>query len=172
MSHTQLTSGSQELRDVVNELVDAVDTAEAENLGGTLTADADGRAKMADDFFNAATILLKIADGAFAADSATRALFADGIWNAAKLATNAVTGVKIASTALKYLAFTGRNLAGAITLTGAAVGDKVVGVANTSDGGSAASSFESTVTVADQIQQSAASDLSTKKYTVLLISAT
>jgi hypothetical protein len=172
MPHTQLTTGSQEMQDVVNEVVDALDTAEAENLGGTLTADAEGRAKIATDFFDAATVLLKIADGAFAADTATRALFADGIWNAAKLATNAVTGVKIASSALKYLAFTGRNLAGAITLTGAAIGDKVAGVANTTDGGSGAASFETTVTVADQIQQSAASDLSTKKYTVVLISAT
>jgi hypothetical protein len=91
---------------------------------------------------------------------------------AAGIASGAVTGVKIAAGALKYLAFTGKNGAGAITLTGAAVGDKVAGVANTSDGGSGASAFETTITVADQIQQSSASDLSTKKYTVLLISVT
>jgi hypothetical protein len=52
---------------------------------GALSADATGRAKMADDFFNAATVLAKVADGAFAADASTRALFADGIWTYAKL---------------------------------------------------------------------------------------
>lgn len=45
-----------------------------------LSADAGGRAAMATDYFNAATVLLKIADGAFAADTATRALFGAGIW--------------------------------------------------------------------------------------------
>ena len=53
---------------------------------GSLSADATGRAVMATDLFDAATILLKIADGAFADDSATRALFADAIWPVAKLA--------------------------------------------------------------------------------------
>lgn len=74
-----------------------------------------------------------------------------------------------ATLALKFLSYTGRNGAGAITLTGAAVGDKVIGINNTTDGGSAAASFEATVTVADQVQQSSASDLSTKKYTILLV---
>jgi hypothetical protein len=54
-------------------------------LDGALSADANGRAKMADDFFNAAAVLAKIADGAFAADASTRALFGDGIWTYAKL---------------------------------------------------------------------------------------
>jgi hypothetical protein len=60
---------------------------------GVLSADAAGRAKMADNLFDAATILAKIADGAFAADADTRALFADGIWNLAKLAQEAKTHV-------------------------------------------------------------------------------
>lgn len=72
----------------------------AEIAAGALSADATGRAIMATDFFNAATVLLKIADGAFAADSATRALFADGIWDAAKLAAGAVEASKL-STNLK-----------------------------------------------------------------------
>jgi hypothetical protein len=62
---------------------------------------------MADDYFNAATVLSKfdadsfdnaqlilaVKDGAFNADSATRALFDAGIWNAAKLADNAKTHI-------------------------------------------------------------------------------
>jgi hypothetical protein len=169
MAHTQLTTGSQELRAVVNELADALDEAEAENLGGTLTADADGRAKIDTDFFNAATVLLKFADASFAADTATRALFADGIWTAAKLASDAVTGPKLDPTAQRFLAFTGHNNTGACTATGLKVGDKVIGVVNLTDGTTATSSFEATVTVADQLQQSSASDLSSKKFSLLVV---
>ena len=68
----------------------------------------------------------------------------------------------------KVYSFTGRDGAGAITLTGAAVGDKVLGVAGISTVGNAAASFESTITVANQIQQSSASNLSTVTYLVIL----
>lgn len=87
----------------------------------------------------------------------------------AMLADNAVTGPKLASTALNGLVFTGRNGAGACTLTGAKVGDKVVLLANVTDGSEGKAAFESTITVADQIQQSSASDLSAKKFVVLLV---
>ena len=72
---------------------------------GALSADATGRAAMATDFFNAATLLLKVADGAFAADTATRALFGDGIWNSAKLAETTIQYAEIAinSAAIKLL---------------------------------------------------------------------
>lgn len=70
---------------------------------GALSADAAGRAIVAVDYFNAATVLDKFAtdsldaaeilklikDGAFAADAATRALFGDGIWPLVKLAATA-----------------------------------------------------------------------------------
>jgi hypothetical protein len=69
----------------------------------------------------------------------------------------------------KVLTFTGHNLAGTCTLTGAAVGDKVIGVAGLTDMGGADASFEATITVADQIQQSAASDLHAKNYLVMLL---
>lgn len=62
---------------------------------GALAADATGRAVMATDYFDAATVLLKIADGAFAADTATRALFADAIWTEAKLALASLTGLVV-----------------------------------------------------------------------------
>jgi hypothetical protein len=120
---------------------------------GILSADATGRALMATDLFDAATVLLKIADGAFAADAATRALFGDGIWNAAKLATNSVTGVKIAAGALDQFMVTAGNGSGARTCTGATVGDKVVAVMNITDGVDSSADFETTITVADQIQQ-------------------
>jgi hypothetical protein len=132
---------------------------------GILSADATGRALVATDFFNAATILLKIADGAFAADTDTRALFGDGIWTAAKLAssavetakiaTGAVTGAKIAAAALEQFMVTAGNGSGARTMTGAAVGDKVVAVMNITDGTDNSADFEATVTVTDQIQQTA-----------------
>jgi hypothetical protein len=70
---------------------------------GALSADAAGRAMIADGYFDAATVLAKFAadafdnaqlidaikDGAFNADAATRALFDDGIWPLAKLAATA-----------------------------------------------------------------------------------
>jgi hypothetical protein len=70
---------------------------------------------------------------------------------------------------LKVLSFTGKNNAGACTLTGAAVGDLVLGVAGITTVGGLASSFESVITVVNQIQQSSTSDLSTKAYTVVLL---
>ena len=54
----------------------------------------------------------------------------------------------------------GRNGAGALTLTGAKVGDTVVAIADLTTPGDLQSSFETTVSVAGQIQQSSASNLS------------
>jgi len=73
----------------------------------------------------------------------------------------------------KVLSFTGKNGAGACTCTGAAVGDRVIGVAGITAGGigGAAASFESTITVVNQIQQSSASNLSTLSYVVILAPA-
>lgn len=67
-------------------------------------------------------------------------------------------------------AFDGINGAGACTCVGAAIGDIVVSVACYTDAaqGNANSSFESAITVADEIQQSSASDLSGNDYVVLL----
>jgi hypothetical protein len=72
---------------------------------GALSADATGRAAMATDYFNAATLLLKFADGCFAADTATRALFGDGIWTSEKLAETTIqyAEISINSAAIKQL---------------------------------------------------------------------
>lgn len=71
---------------------------------------------------------------------------------------------------LKFITVDGRNGTGAITATGAVVGDMVIGVAGLTAGalGSATASFESVVTVVDQVQQSSASNLSANDYLVVL----
>ncbi len=71
---------------------------------------------------------------------------------------------------LKFITVDGRNGAGAITATGAVVGDAVIGVAGLTAGalGAATASFESAITVADQVQQSSASNLSANDYLVVL----
>lgn len=62
---------------------------------------------------------------------------------------------------------TGAAAAGAITLTGAQVGDVVLSIINFTDGVDVTNSgatFERVISVANQIQQVGISDLSTKKY--------
>jgi hypothetical protein len=80
-------------------------------------------------------------------------------------------------------AFVGAAAAGAITLTGAAVGDRVLSVFKFGDASDNLTSgtgvvtaqpnalFESVITVADQIQQVSATDLSDNKYIVRLAPA-
>ena len=66
----------------------------------------------------------------------------------------------------------GSNGAGAITFTGAQIGDVVLSIINTASGGSMVTNdgttFERVVTVAAQLQQASASDLSANKYQVTL----
>jgi hypothetical protein len=119
-----------------------------------------------------------MADGALGADqledeAVTADKLADEAIETAKIADEAVTGPKIDSGALKYLVFTGMDgsvTPGACTLTGAAVGDVVVGIVNLTDAASASASFEATISEVNKIHQSASSNLSTKKFSVLLIS--
>ena len=74
---------------------------------GALAASVDGRAIMANNYFDAATAAAKVANdaltnafcdakfaaNAFAADADSRAIFADGIWTLAKLAATARTHI-------------------------------------------------------------------------------
>jgi hypothetical protein len=74
---------------------------------GALAASDDGRAIMANNYFDAATAAAKVANdaltndfcdakfaaNAFAADTDSRAIFADGIWTLAKLAETARTHI-------------------------------------------------------------------------------
>lgn len=72
---------------------------------------------------------------------------------------------------LSLMTFSGRNGAGACTATGLAIGDLLLSVMDIDVGGglgNAGSSFEATVTVNDQIQQSSATDLSTSEFIALV----
>jgi hypothetical protein len=97
------------------------------------------------------------------------------VWNSlgdiatAEIADDGVTGPKLSSTALKQLVFTGHNGTGACTLTGAKIGDKVIGLINITDEADGSAAFEATITVANQIQQSSASDYSAKKFAVTVV---
>lgn len=62
----------------------------------------------------------------------------------------------------------GKDGAGALTLTGARVGDSVVGVFNLTTPGDLKSSFETTITVINQIQQSSQSNLSGQQIVFIL----
>jgi len=71
--------------------------------------------------------------------------------------------------AFKSFYFSGLAAPGVIAAQGARVGDKVVDVESLTDLASAATSFEATISVANQIQQTDATDLSRKKFRVLAI---
>ena len=72
---------------------------------------------------------------------------------------------------IKTISFDGKNNTGACTAVGAVAGMKVLGVFGLTAGalGNAAASFEATITVNDQIQQSSASDLSLNDYVAVLL---
>lgn len=103
------------------------------------------------------------------AGSVTSSSLAAGAVDSAALAADAVTIGKLAPAAFRLLHFTGHNLAGACTATGAKVGDVVLAVNTTAGTLAGRGSFEATITVADQIQQSAAVDLSAAQYDLLLL---
>jgi hypothetical protein len=71
---------------------------------------------------------------------------------------------------IDIITFSGHNLAGACTVTGVHANDLVVSVTGLAAGteGDKSTSFESVVTVNDQIQQSAAADLSANIYIALI----
>lgn len=152
MAHTQLKTGSQEERAVVNEIAEALDDLEALAVSnavgdGTITA-----AKLASD----AVTTIKILN----ANVTT-----------AKLATAAVTGAKVDAGALKMFTITGADASGGAaqaTCTGAKVGDTVVGVSNLTDLSSASAVCETTITVVDKLVINS-TNLSAKKLLVFLI---
>ena len=72
--------------------------------------------------------------------------------------------------ALRFKEFLGRDGAGAIELTGARIGDAVSSVTGLRGvSGSQAASFETVITVDDEIQQTAIGDLSDNVYRVYLV---
>ena len=86
--------------------------------------------------------------------------------------TRVVTPYGLGATLAKIdiISFVGKNLAGACTMTGVKAGDVVFSVTGqvAADVGDKSSLFEGTITVNDQIQQSSATDLSTKVYMALI----
>ena len=87
-----------------------------------------------------------------------------GVTGATTLPAATTIGGKTPMTGSDYsVCQAGKNGAGALTLTGAVIGDTVVGIVNITTPGDLKSSFESTVTVTGQIQQTAATDLSAKQ---------
>lgn len=85
-----------------------------------------------------------------------------------------ISGAMLAPGCLDVNVAVGGNGAGARTCTGAAVGDRVVSVISRGDAGASgtkvSSSFETTITVVNQIQQTA-TDLSSDLLDVFLIKA-
>jgi hypothetical protein len=112
------------------------------------------------------------AAGAPADGTISTAKLADGAVTTAKLAAGGVTGAKIGPAAVKNYAFTGRNGAGNITVTGLAVGDRLQFVYNETDDADATASFTSPVTVTDTLAQSSGIDLSAKKFVMSVLIAT
>lgn len=92
---------------------------------------------------------------------------ASGTVASAALASNAIVAAALSTTSMRMFGGTGLVAAGAVTLTGAKVGDTVVGVVGTVSG-TITSDFEATITVNNQIQQTAGS-IATDKLTVLLV---
>lgn len=73
-------------------------------------------------------------------------------------------------TKIKVWTFAGAAAAGACTLTGVTVGSEVLSVTGIASGtkGNQAAKFESTITVANQIQQTDAGDLSENIYVAVI----
>jgi hypothetical protein len=81
----------------------------------------------------------------------------------------ATVGGKTVNTGSYYsVVQAGKNGAGALTLAGATVTDVVVAVVNLTTPGDLQSSFETAITIAGQIQQSSATDLSSKQILFIL----
>lgn len=100
---------------------------------------------------------------------------AAGSINTSEIAAGTVTGAKLSSNLFKVLKVVGHSGAGACTATGSLVGERILACFGAPTAGGAlveaAASFESAVTVNDQIQQSSASNLSTNTYIFVLVAA-
>jgi len=80
-------------------------------------------------------------------------------------------GVAAVTAKMDIILFAGHNLAGACTMTGVKVNDVVLSVTGIAVGdvGDKAALFETAITVADQIQQVSATDLSAHIYIALIL---
>ncbi len=121
-----------------------------------------------------------IASGAvtIANNAVTTAKILDANVTSGKLAAGAATLPKVTFTGLKTLAHAAHNNTGAVTLTGAVIGDRVIAIFGAPTAGGAlvaylpGTDFEAAITQTDQIQQLNVSDLSSKTIVVILAPAT
>jgi hypothetical protein len=134
-------------------------------------------------WFDGTTIFRVAADGTQAPiATATNTVALDGnaaditkaggpsaIAGATGLAADAGHRHQLDPSALKSFYFAGLAAPGPVAAQGANIGDRVVDVESLTDLTSGAGSFESVVTVANQIQQKDATDLSKKKFRALVI---
>lgn len=96
----------------------------------------------------------------------------DVISNAAIALQTGLGGKHLAAGTFQLLAFTGVDASEdptQATLAAAAAGATVAGVVNLSDLADAGADFETVITTAGKILQTAAADYSTKKFAVLLV---
>jgi hypothetical protein len=89
---------------------------------------------------------------------------------AAQAIDKAVTPANLGNVLAKVfpVTFTGSNLAGPCSVPGVNVGDWILGVSGITDVGIASDKFEAHATVINQIQQSAAENLSAKNFIALV----
>lgn len=141
--------------------------------GGTISVEAGGQITVqAGATIDVSAGTLVPGTNAIANGAVTTAKLAAGNVTTATVAAGAVTGPKLAPTGVIGGSFTGHNNAGACTLTGATVGQRVLALFEidaAAGSTAAAAGFEAAITVADQIQQTSVSDLSTKTYAVILL---
>jgi hypothetical protein len=138
-------------------------TAAGSPVDPTLTAGDVPLARLTVDALATTIVTAKIAD------IRNRKSFA-----ASKLPAGGVSLAKLDPSTSKSGSFIGAAAAGACTLTGAAVGDRVLAIFEIDTNSGTVNDkalFESTITVINQIQQVSASNLSAKKYGVILIPA-
>jgi hypothetical protein len=151
--------------------IDWANQLSAATLTTAPASDAQALAKSADDKAVTPANLAAIGSTATFSGLVELATTAEAI--AGSDTDRAVTpaGVAAVTAKLDIISFSGKNGTGACTLAGVKVNDVVLSVTGqvAADVGDKASLFESAITVADQIQQSSASDLSTKVYMALIL---
>lgn len=167
--------GNTDPFDQNTDLVDSLGTAPAASdiLAGKVELATDAETITGTDTARAVTPAGLAALTATAARDGLVELATDAEAKTGTDTARAVTPANLAAVlaGIKMISFDGRNGAGACTATGAVVGMKVLAVFGMTAGalGTAAASFETTITVINQIQQSAAGDLSLNDYTALLV---
>jgi hypothetical protein len=154
-------------------------TAPASTTGTPATGSVTAASFAAGAVDSAALGVLAVTEAKIATGAVTATKLGAGAVDAIALGTDAVTNAKIADDAVgvknlalaafRQIHFTGRNGAGACTATGTKVGDLVLAIATTTGTLAGRAAFESTVTVADQIQQSSATDLSAAQFDLLAL---